>query len=72
MSQNESTTVLVTDAKNLTLIDASRENSPWCWECLSECLSVYSVLIPILSLAVELTSCPSAKTTGVIVHELTE
>ena len=30
MSQNESTTVLVTDAKNLTLIDATRENSPWC------------------------------------------
>ena len=33
MSQNESTTVLVTDAKNLTLIDASRENSPWCYSC---------------------------------------
>ena len=31
MSQNESTTVLVTDAKNLTLIDATRENSPWWW-----------------------------------------
>ena len=31
MSQNESTTFLVTDAKNLTLIDATRENSPW-WE----------------------------------------
>ena len=30
MSQNESTTFLVTDAKNLTLIDATRENSPWC------------------------------------------
>ena len=30
MSQNESTTFLVTDAKNLTLIDANRENSPWC------------------------------------------
>ena len=30
MSQNETTTVLVTDAKNLTLIDATRENSPWC------------------------------------------
>ena len=29
MSQNETTTVLVTDAKNLTLIDATRENSPW-------------------------------------------
>ena len=29
MSQNESTTFLVTDAKNLTLIDATRENSPW-------------------------------------------
>ena len=31
MSQNESTPFLVTDAKNLTLIDATRENSPW-WE----------------------------------------
>ena len=31
MSQNESTTFLVTDTKNLTLIDANRENSPW-WE----------------------------------------
>ena len=31
MSQNETTTVLVTDAKNLTLIDATRENSPWWW-----------------------------------------
>ena len=31
MSQNETTTVLVTDAKNLTLIDATRENSPW-WD----------------------------------------
>ena len=30
MSQNESTTFLVTDAKNLTLIEATRENSPWC------------------------------------------
>ena len=30
MSQNESTPFLVTDAKNLTLIDATRENSPWC------------------------------------------
>ena len=30
MTQNESTTFLVTDAKNLTLIDATRENSPWC------------------------------------------
>ena len=30
MSQNESTTFLVTGAKNLTLIDATRENSPWC------------------------------------------
>ena len=29
MSQNESTLFLVTDAKNLTLIDATRENSPW-------------------------------------------
>ena len=29
MSQNETTTVLVTDAKNLTLIDATRENPPW-------------------------------------------
>ena len=29
MSQNESTPFLVTDAKNLTLIDATRENSPW-------------------------------------------
>ena len=27
MSQNESTTFLVTDAKNLTLIEATRENS---------------------------------------------
>ena len=33
MSQNESTPFLVTDAKNLTLIDANRENSPW-WEGL--------------------------------------
>ena len=32
MSQNESTMFLVTDAKNLTLIDATRENSPWCLE----------------------------------------
>ena len=30
-SQNESTTFLVTDPKNLTLIDATRENSPW-WD----------------------------------------
>ena len=30
MSQNKSTPFLVTDAKNLTLIDANRENSPWC------------------------------------------
>ena len=30
MSQNESTPFLVTDAKNLTLNDATRENSPWC------------------------------------------
>ena len=30
MSQNESTPFLVTDAKNLSLIDATRENSPWC------------------------------------------
>ena len=30
MSQNESTPFLVTDAKNLTLIDTTRENSPWC------------------------------------------
>ena len=29
MSQNESTPFLVTDAKKLTLIDATRENSPW-------------------------------------------
>ena len=29
MSQNESTPFLVTDTKNLTLIDATRENSPW-------------------------------------------
>ena len=29
MSQNESTTFLVTDAKNLTLIDATRENLSW-------------------------------------------
>ena len=42
MSQNESTPFLVTDAKNLTLIDATRENSPWSkpavgrWESLSE------------------------------------
>ena len=28
MSQNESTPFLVTDAKNLTLIDTTRENSP--------------------------------------------
>ena len=28
MSQNESTPFLLTDAKNLTLIDATRENSP--------------------------------------------
>ena len=33
MSQNESTTFLVTDAKNLTLMDATRENSPW-WEVM--------------------------------------
>ena len=32
MSQNESTPFLVTDAKNLTLIDATRENLPWCVE----------------------------------------
>ena len=32
MSQNESTTFLVTDVNNLTLIDATRENSPWCGE----------------------------------------
>ena len=30
MSQYESTPFLVMDAKNLTLIDATRENSPWC------------------------------------------
>ena len=35
MSQNESTQFLVTDAKNLTLIDATRENSPWCLEDMS-------------------------------------
>ena len=29
MSQNESTSFLVTDVKNLTLLDANRENSPW-------------------------------------------
>ena len=34
MSQNESTPFLVTDAKNLTLIDATRENSPWCFKSL--------------------------------------
>ena len=34
MSQNESTTFLVMDAKNLTLIDATRENLPW-WPALS-------------------------------------
>ena len=34
MSQNESTTFLVTDAKNLTLIDATRENSPWWYVAL--------------------------------------
>ena len=31
MSQNESTPFLVTYAKNLTLIDATKENLPW-WE----------------------------------------
>ena len=36
MSQNESTPFLVTDAKNLTLIDATRENSPWCLRNISE------------------------------------
>ena len=36
MSQNETTTVLVTDAKNLTLIDATRENSPWCMNYVEE------------------------------------
>ena len=30
MSQNKSTPFLVTDAKNLTLIDTTRENSHWC------------------------------------------
>ena len=30
ISQNETTPFLVTDSKNLTLIDATRENSPWC------------------------------------------
>ena len=34
MSQNESTPFLVTDAKNLTLIDATIENSPWCTSVL--------------------------------------
>ena len=34
MSQNKSTTFLVTDAKNLTLIDATRENSPW-WSLMN-------------------------------------
>ena len=36
MSQNESTPFLVTDAKNLTLIDANRENSPWWSKLRSE------------------------------------
>ena len=40
MSQNESTTFLVTDAKNLTLIDANRENSPW-WDAQINLLAVY-------------------------------
>jgi len=35
MSQNESTQFLVTDAKNVTLIDATRENSPWCMPATS-------------------------------------
>ena len=39
MSQNESTPFLVTDAKNLTLIDATRENSPWWLVKASEILS---------------------------------
>ena len=41
MSQNESTTFLVTDAKNLTLIDATRENSPWCILLLMESFPYY-------------------------------
>ena len=40
---------------------------------VTECVFVsVIVLMPILILTVELTACPSAKTTGVIVHELTE
>ena len=38
MSQNESTTFLLMDAKNVTLIDATRENSPWCTEIFIYCL----------------------------------
>ena len=43
MSQNESTPFLVTDAKNLTLIDATRENSPW-WKQEKKSSYFYSEL----------------------------
>ena len=43
MSQNESTTFLVTDAKNLTLIDANRENSPWCFCIIMSCVTIAGV-----------------------------
>ena len=47
MSQNESTPFLVTDAKNLTLIDATRENSPWCRPPVTKGYYVYLALFAI-------------------------
>ena len=41
MSQNESTPFLVTDAKNLTLIDAIRENLPWCSHYFVNILAIF-------------------------------
>ena len=43
MSQNESTPFLVTDAKNLTLIDATRENSPWCNRYYNACIKKHPI-----------------------------
>ena len=61
MSQNESTTFLVTDAKNLTLIDATRENSPWCPNAMPLKLFLqYS--------SSKLASCPIIQIHGIACH----
>ena len=53
MSQNESTPFLVMDAKNLTLIDATRENLPWCgliWPRLARIGPVFPVLVHLIQI----------------------